>query len=274
MINQGDLWFDIYASKQNQSLLEWEVTGVEDHNGTPCMVLTKQRIKGLIPLAESGVNEADNIRLTKARLNAFLGQEISFIVTHTDKANNLFIASRSKAMEKQAAKAWENLELGDTATVIARRVIRKTDDDGKVTNIGIVTELEGIEVFLPVQELSHGWVEDLDDFAQPGDEIKVKVIELDKENKKLSISVKALIEGPWPGCVDRYSKGSMYVGTVTGSLDYGVFVSLEPGLDAFCKLPKAGRVNEGDSVSVVITRISPEEEKINGVIQRVVRKAV
>ena len=135
-------------------------------------------------------------------------------------------------------------------------------------------EIEGIEAFLPIQELSHGWVDDVNDLIQPGDTFNAKIIEVDKDKQKLTLSVKALTDGPWPDCVSRYSKNSFYAGIVTGALEYGVFVNLEPGLDAFCKLPKSGRVHEGDSVSIIITRISAEEQRINGVIHRILRKAV
>lgn len=269
-----NLWTDIYSSRQNNSILQWMVTGVEEYGDTLCLVLSKNRIKGLIPLSESGVNEADNPKLTKARMSSLLGQVVSFVVTHTDKPNNLFTASRLKATEKLSSQAWNKLEVGKVKPAIARRVIRRPNDDGSITNTGIVVEIEGIETFLPIQELSHGWVDNIDDFVQAGDTFNVKITGIDKEKQKISISVKALSDGPWPECVNRYNKNSMYSGTVTGTLDYGVFVSLEPGLDAFCKLPKSGRVHKGDTVSVILTRIAPEEQKINGVIHRIIRKAV
>lgn len=268
-----ELWLDIYSSRQNQSILTWTVTGVEEFSNTPCLVLNNERIKGLIPLQESGVTEADNYKLTRARLSSFLGQEISFIVTNIDKKNNLFIASRNKAIEKQSNQAWHNLEEGQVKTAIARRIIKR-NQDGNSVNIGIQVEIEGIEALLPVQEITYGWIDDLNDFAQPGDEIQVKITAIDKENQKLSISAKALTQNPWLDIEARFSKNSMYAGTVTGNLDYGVFVSLEPGIDVLCKLPKSGRVRIGDTVSVVLTRIAPEEEKLNGVIQRIIRRAV
>lgn len=269
-----NLWTEIYSSRQNRSVLNWMVTGVEEYNDTLCLVMTKNRIKGLIPLSESGVTESENPKLTKARLSSLLGQHISFIVTHTDKNNNLFIGSRLKATEKLSSNAWNKLAVGQTKQATARRIIKRPTDDGTSVNIGVVCEIEGIEAFLPIQELSHGWVNDVNDLIQPGDTFNAKIIEVDKDKRKLTLSVKALTDGPWPDCVNRYSKNSFYAGIVTGALEYGVFVNLEPGLDAFCKLPKSGRVHEGDSVSIIITRISAEEQRINGVIHRILRKAV
>jgi small subunit ribosomal protein S1 len=264
-----NLWTEIYSSRQNRSVLDWMVTGVEEYNDTLCLVMTKNRIKGLIPLSESGVTESENPKLTKARLSSLLGQHISFIVTHTDKNNNLFIGSRLKATEKLSSNAWNKLAVGQTKQATARRIIKRPTDDGTSVNIGVVCEIEGIEAFLPIQELSHGWVNDVNDLIQPGDTFNAKIIEVDKDKRKLTLSVKALTDGPWPDCVNRYSKNSFYAGIVTGALEYGVFVNLEPGLDAFCKLPKSGRVHEGDSVSIIITRISAEEQRINGVIHRI-----
>jgi flagellum-specific ATP synthase len=168
----------------------------------------------------------------------------------------------------------EGDDMNEPIADAARRIIKRPTDDGTSVNIGVVCEIEGIEAFLPIQELSHGWVNDVNDLIQPGDTFNAKIIEVDKDKRKLTLSVKALTDGPWPDCVNRYSKNSFYAGIVTGALEYGVFVNLEPGLDAFCKLPKSGRVHEGDSVSIIITRISAEEQRINGVIHRILRKAV
>ena len=212
----------------------------------------------------------DNPRLNKSRLANLIGQEVSFIVTNTDKRNNLFVASREKAMEKLSSVSWDKLKVGFTRTAIARRIVSRPKKDGTLYDMGVVVEIEGIEAFLPVQEVSHGWVGNIRDFIQPGDTFDVEILEIDKEKPKVLVSVKSLYENPWPECLNRYSKGSMYAGTVTGVAEYGIFVNFEPGVDILCNHPKSGRLNKGDKVAAVITRIS--EDKINGVIARVIRR--
>jgi prevent-host-death family protein len=57
---QQDIWPEVYASRQNRSVLTWPVIGVEKHDGTMCLVVGKERVKGIIPLEESGIKESDN----------------------------------------------------------------------------------------------------------------------------------------------------------------------------------------------------------------------
>lgn len=99
-----------------------------------------------------------------------------------------------------------------------------------------------------------------------------KVLEVDKENNKLSISVKALYDNPWPECTNRYQKNGIYRGIVSNTVFYGVFVTLEPGVEVLCNHPKAGTLNRGDRVMITLTFISPEEKKAKGIIARVIRR--
>ncbi len=267
-----DVWPDLFASWQNQTIMSWIATGVEEHNNSPCLIVSQERIKGIIPLEASGVSPVGDARAVKNRLLNLIGQPITFVVIQIDKSNNLFIASREKAMQKQAARTWNSLKEGQVRTVIARRIVRRKKDNGGLVELGVIIELEGIETFLPVQEISPGWVDQIINFVQPGDIFDVYIQEVDPEKQKLLVSVKALTGNPWPSCLDRYTRGAVYAGTVTGVADFGVFVNLEPGVNALCRHPKSGRLSKGDKVALAITRINPEEEKIFGTITRFLRR--
>lgn len=267
-----DLWPEVYASRQNRTILSWPCIGIEEINKTPCLVVTKERVKGIIPLDEAGIHVSDDEKISRRRLMTLIGQDISFQVIGIDKKNGIFIGSRLKAMDKLSNSAWSKFEAGQIKTVVARRIVRRTRPNGDIVDIGIYVELDGLEIFLPVQEISYGWVGEIANTIQPGDVFDVKINKVDRENQRLDISVKALQEDPWPAVADRYTKGNIYVGTVTGHADYGVFMDFEPGVNVLCQHPKSGKINKGDKVAVLITRITPEEKKINGVITRVIRR--
>jgi len=267
-------WADIYASRQNHSILNSEVIGVEEVSlsgeKVPCLVVG-QRIKGIIPLKETTVEPGPNKNITRARLSNLIGQEVAFVVIAIDRENDLFVASCSEAANKMASRTWAHLEEGQEKEAIVRRYVRVSDP--KPVNLGIVVEIDGVEAFLPVQEISHGWVNDLS-VVPLGEKIKVKIVSIDREKQKITVSLKALLPDPWPGCVKKYLKRGTYMGTVTGIAEYGVFVSFEPGVNCLCRHPKAGRVEKNDRVAVTVTSVNPEERKINGFIVRVVRKSV
>lgn len=270
-----DYWPEVYSSRQNHTVLSWPAVGVEKHNGTLCLIVSKdgvKRVKGIIPLEETGVFSEDE-RIARARLTSLIGQDINFIVISTDKKQNLFVASRAKAMEKLSSLSWDKIAPGQVRTAIARRIVRRQKPGGHLADLGIVLEIEGIEAFLPAGELSHGWVEEIESIIQPGDRFDVYISEVDKDKHKLLVSIKTLYENPWPSCIERYIKNGIYRGIVTGVVDHGIFVNLEPGVDSLCHHPRSGKLKKGDGVAIVVTRIVADEKKINGVIARVIRRS-
>lgn len=268
-----DMWPEVYNSRQNKTILTWPCIGMEEDEGVPCLVVTKERVKGLIPIEESGIILSEDDKVSRRRMMSLIGQEVHFQVTSVSKKKNIFIASRTKAIEKLSEIAWANFKEGEVKTVIARRTVRRMRPSGDLVDIGIYVEIDGIEIFLPVQEISYGWVGKISTFLQPGDIFDVKIMKVDKENKRLDLSLKALLEDPWPSAGERYIKNNIYSGEITGTTKYGVFLEIEPGVNMLCPHPKAGKVNTGDKAAVVITRIDPEERRINGVITRIIRKA-
>ncbi|NSW83984.1 MAG: 30S ribosomal protein S1 [Syntrophothermus sp.] len=269
-------WTDIYASRQNRSVLRGTVVGVEEvpleSQKVPCLVLGPE-IKGIIPLQESGVEPGPTNGATRGRMLTLIGQEIPFIVIGIDRENNLYVASRSEAVKKLSSQVWSQLQEGIEKEAVVRRHIRGVNSQGKTINIGAVVEMDGVEAFLPVQEISHGWVEDLE-VLPLGEKVRVKIIKLDREKQKITVSLKALQPDPWPECARKYAKNGVYIGTVTGVAEYGVFVALEPGVNCLCRHPKAGKLSRGDKVAVVLLSVSPAERKMSGAVSRIVRKSV
>lgn len=264
-------WQDIYASRQNQTAITATVTGIEevDLRGENVYCLVTGPIRGLIPLSETGIEPGPNKGATLARLTNFLNQEISFVVIGIDRENEFFIASRKQALEKQAARAWQSLKENQIRNAVIRRYI-KYFKDGKERIKGAIIEIDGVEGLLPVQEISHGFASEL---PQPGKEIPVKILKVDPANQKLVVSYKAVLPDPWENCAQKYKRLGIYTGTVTGVAEYGVFVSLEPGVNVLCRHLKAGKTDKGDKVAVLILKIMPEKRQISGIINKVLYKA-
>jgi ribosomal protein S1 len=130
-------------------------------------------------------------------------------------------------------------------------------------------DIGGINVKIPVNEVDHGWIDDLLERYKVGEHIKVKVMELDKENERVVVSAKALKPSPYPDCAKRYAPGGEYTGTVTGVEAYGVFVNLEPGVDALVPHMKFERVKKGDRVLVRVRRV--ERKNLRQHCQEIVR---
>jgi len=273
-----NVWPEVYASRQNRSALKWPVIGVEEHalrfrdgeEKVLCLVVGKERVKGLIPLQESGVDPGPGKAATRSRLLGLLGQELDFVVTNIDLNNEWFLASRKAALERLSSRTWPELKEGDVKTCIARRVHGKA----------VVVEIGGVEGILPASEISYGWVDEIVDVIQPGESFDVKIKELDREKQRLIVSIKDLIPNPWPDATRRYAKNAFYRGVVTGVTNFGIFVALEPGVNALLRHFRSEVPRKGDEVAFVVDRIDTKVDsgrpagRIRGTPIRVLRRAV
>lgn len=281
-----DAWPEVYASRQNRMVLRWPAVAVEEHpirirgennesqtEKVLCLAVQKGTVRGIVPLQESGVEPTGDTRRDRNRLLNLLGQEIAFVVTGIDTENNTFLASRKAVMDILSKGAWRDLQPGAVKEAVARRPAFRRKN-GVLTPLGFIAEIDGVEALLPLWEISHGWVDEASDLIQPGDRFDVKVKEIDPEEERLVVSVKDLIPDPWPGAATRYQVNGYYRGVVTGVVKYGVFVELEPGVNALCRHMR-GIPKKGDTVLIVATDVSLNDGagRIEGRTIRVIRRA-
>lgn len=245
-------WKEIYGAYQNNSILQATLMGIETKLNKPCGVVNIGNIRGYIPLEFSGCVDMPQLR-------QLTGTKVAFKVINYDRDGGVFTASRKAALEHMASVTWKRLELDQTIIAVVRKVTRNE----------VVADIGGIQVTIPISEIRYGWIDDLTEEVKAGDHLRVKVIELDKENKKVEVSAKATQQNPWPDCTKRYFELSEYVGTVSGVREYGIFVNLEPNVDALVPHMKFEDIKKGDKVLLRITKIDVKQEQIRG---RIVRK--
>ncbi|WP_223264044.1 S1 RNA-binding domain-containing protein [Paenibacillus sp. IHB B 3084] len=244
-------WAQIYSAKQNNLILQADMVGVEVKLDKLCGVVQVGEVRGYIPQEFSGVTDAHAFR-------RLLGEPVAFKIVTYDRDGDTFIASRQAALEHMEGMTWKWLEQGAVITAVVRSVQAKS----------LTVDIGGIEVELPVQEFAYGWTEDLRDVVQISDHFKVKVLGLDKEQKKITISKKVLDKSPWPDCSKRYSTKGEYIGIVSGVVEYGVFVNLERGVDALVRHMPFDKVKRGDRVFLRIVQMDMKKEQIYGRITR------
>jgi small subunit ribosomal protein S1 len=143
-----------------------------------------------------------------------------------------------------------------------------------ITNFGIFVGLEeGIDGLVHVSDIS--WTEQIkhpSEKFKKGDEIEAVVLKIDKENEKFSLGIKQLQPNPWDDIQKRYPVGSEVTGPVTSVTDFGAFVQLEEGIEglvyaAELSAEKSGKpaelVQAGESLTALVTRVDPLEQKIS-----------
>ncbi len=240
-------WARIYGAKQNNLILQSVVSGMEVKLNLPCVVVYVGDVRGYIPMEFSGAGDAHELR-------KLVGRQIAFKIENYDRDGDTFIGSRKAALEHMENATWKRLEQDAVITAVVQSVERKS----------LRVDIGGISVPIPVEEMGYGWFDDLRDSFAAGDHIKVKVTELDKEAKIVKLSKRAVDRNPWPDCTQRFVRGGEYVGLVSGRTEYGVFIRLEPGVDALVKQPRFEKVTKGDRVLIRVMSVDVKKERISG----------
>ncbi|MEY8389872.1 S1 RNA-binding domain-containing protein [Lachnospiraceae bacterium] len=269
---------DLLESQKTGRILTGTIQGVErseDNQSCSFAVIYHGEFKVIIPAEEAVEPPADyRGRLPEDVLHYMLtkrlGAEVDYIVKGTDPASGIAAASRMEAM-KAKRKAYylstdrEGNNFLYSGVCAEARIV-------SVIRAGIFVDLFGLEVYIPLRELSYQRWMDAAAYFQPGQRILVKVLEVDRTDRsqiKVKASVKQAGENPYEKALRRYSVGNRYVGTVSMVDTNGVFVALDGGIDCLCSYPKRGRPPRGSRVTVRILGINNDSNRIWGAITHI-----
>jgi small subunit ribosomal protein S1 len=142
-----------------------------------------------------------------------------------------------------------------------------------LTDFGAFIELEpGVDGLLHISDMS--WTRSVghpSEILKKGQEIETQVLNLDRENKRISLGLKQIQPDPWSTVAQRYPMGSRVTGKVVRLTDFGVFVELEAGVDGLLHISQMssrpiGRPDElvsvGDELTLLVIRVDPNERRI------------
>lgn len=133
--------------------------------------------------------------------------------------------------DKKTDKLWQGIELG----AVYEGTVTSVKKYGAFLNIG------GVDGLLHVSEISYGRTEDAQDVIKAGQKLKVKVIDIDREKRKMSFSLKTQLENPWYQALKELKVGQEIMGKVVRLKPYGAFIEVLPGLDGLLHVSHLSR---------------------------------
>ncbi len=197
--------------------------------------------------------------------DTFLNQTYEFRVTEMSDDGRRIVLSRAQLLkEASSARADETRKAIVADAELLGRV--KT-----LTPFGAFVDLGGIDGLLHVSEMSRRRVTDPKEIVQVGQEVRVRVIKVEDNGKRISLSMKDLEPDPWGDVADRFPVGTQFSGRIVRSTDFGYFVEVEPGLDGLVhvsQLPlgtKAGddHVMIGSTVTGWVREVDPSRRRLS-----------
>jgi len=220
------------------------------------VIVDTYKLRGFVP--------ASQLR-TKGPHEELIGQELPLKIIEVDQRRNKLILSHRQAIAaekgKQRSETLASLEVGQ---VVEGKVVR-------IADFGAFIDLGGIDGLLPISEISWQRIQHPSDVLKIGDDLTLKVLKVDRDSHKISLSLKQLQPDPWTTLAERYREGEIIEGKVTKLASFGAFVEIEPGVEAL--LPTAEMadrqvkpeevVNVGQEIRAVIKRFRPEDRRIS-----------
>lgn len=196
----------------------------------------------------------------------FVGQEFEAKIKEVDAKENRFILSRREVVEAATAAAraevFGKLAVGD---VVTGKVAR-------ITSFGAFIDLGGVDGLVHLTELSHERNVSPKSVVTVGEEIEVKILDLNEEEGRVSLSLKATTPGPWDGVEQKLAKGDVVEGTVKRLTDFGVFVEVLPGIDGLVHVSQISHkrienpkeaLKVGQEVKVKVLEVNADAERVS-----------
>ena len=202
-----------------------------------------------------------------------VGKHYDAIVTEIDKDNKSIIAS-IKILEDQIRETNETLFWN---SIFINKVVR-----GKVKKIlsyGAFIDVGGIDCFIHISNLAYSHVNNVEEVLKEGEEYNFKVIEVDRENKKVALSFKALQQSPRFIAIKELHEGAIYKGVVIKILQFGAIIKLENGATGLLHIKNATEANHkhiyeivklDDKVEVEVLSKNEEEQRVSFKLLKVI----
>ncbi|MCT0194352.1 30S ribosomal protein S1 [Lactiplantibacillus plantarum] len=198
-------------------------------------------------------------------LNAYKGQELELKIIEIEPSENRLILSHRAVVEKQREaqreEALKTLQAGD---VVEGKVAR-------LTNFGAFVDLGGIDGLVHVSEISYERVEKPADVLKVGQEVTVKILSVDADRERVSLSIKATLPEPWDGIEEKAPQGAVLDGKVKRLTSFGAFVEVFPGVEGLVHISQISHqhiatpndvLKVGQEIKVKVLDVSPDEKRL------------
>lgn len=272
-------WHDLEQAKAKDEPITVKVieanTGgviVEIQDGLRGFVPSSQLMNNRIYTSSSFAGKTDASKALQAKLAEMIGEELKVKVMEINRDKNKVILSEKSAYSDTDVnlrnETLASLKVGDTL-------------EGSITGIapfGLFVNAQGLEGLVHLSEISWDKVTDPSAFYSIGDTVKVQVLGLQDNGKRVAYSIKRLIPDPWKNIVKKYKVGQIVEGEVKSIADYGVFVKIEDGLNGLVHISELSNklvkhpskiVNVGDKINVMIISISNDDRHLGLSLKRV-----
>ncbi len=265
----------ILSKKRARFERAWRRIEAAADSGDPVSGTVIEVVKGglIIDLGVRGFLPASLVDIRRVpNLDEYLGQAIECKVIELNRSRNNVVLSRRAVLEEQRKEDRER---------ILDRLQPGQVVDGTISNIvdfGAFVDLDGIDGLIHISELSWSHVNHPSEILSIGDQVTVKVLDIDRDRQRISLGLKQTQDDPWRRVVDTYNVGDELEGVVTKVVTFGAFVEILDGVEGLVHISELAQhhvenpreiIQPGDEVRVKILEIDSERRRLSLSIKRV-----
>jgi small subunit ribosomal protein S1 len=255
-------WRDLQIKKDNEEVVTGEVV---DHNKGG-LIVSVDGVRGFVPLSQIvELRRGGSEEEVEEKLRSMRGQTLYLkVIEMNRRRNRLILSERAAAQERRSQQKDRLLSELQAGEVRHGRV-------SSLTDFGAFVDLGGADGLIHLSELSWGQVQHPSQVLRVGQEIDVRVVGVDRENKKIALSLKQVEENPWTRIESKYHVGDTVPAKITKLAQFGAFAELEPGVEGLVHISELSDerithpkqvVREGEDVQLRIIKIDPQRHRL------------
>jgi small subunit ribosomal protein S1 len=265
----------ILSKKRARFEMAWKRIELAAESGEPVEGIVIEVVKGglILDLGVRGFLPASLVDIRRVQdLDEFMGQTLRCKVIELNRSRNNVVLSRRAVLEEERKEMrqaiLDRLSPGDVVT-------------GTISNIvdfGAFVDLEGIDGLIHISELSWSHVNHPSELLDIGQEVQVKVLDIDRERQRISLGLKQTQSDPWQQVIDTYDQGDVIEGRVTKVVTFGAFIEIVPGVEGLVHISELAQhhvenprevVSQGEAVRAKIIEMDPERRRLSLSLKRV-----
>ena len=265
----------ILSKKRARFEMAWKRIEGAAESGEPVEGTVIEVVKGglILDLGVRGFLPASLVDIRRVQdLDEFMSQTLRCKVIELNRSRNNVVLSRRAVLEEERREMrqaiLDRLSPGDIV-------------EGTISNIvdfGAFVDLEGIDGLIHISELSWSHVNHPSELLEIGQEVRVKVLDIDRERQRISLGLKQTQSDPWQQVIDTYQQGDVVEGRVTKVVTFGAFVEVIPGVEGLVHISELAThhvenprevVQQGETLRAKIIEMDAERRRLSLSLKRV-----
>lgn len=254
LVDAKKAWVDLKQKMENGEVIEAVVADVVKGG-----LVVDVGLRGFVPASMVERHYVEDF-------SDYKGRTLRLKVMELDQEQNKVILSQKAVLDEEYEKEKKALFDRLTPGEIIEGTVQRLTDFGAFVDVG------GVDGLVHISEMAWQRVEKPSDVVREGDKVKVKILSIDKEKERISLSMKEAVPGPWELAAQNIKPGDVVTGTVKRLVSFGAFVEVAPGVEGLVHISQIANrhvktpsevLKEGQEVQAKVLDINAKEKRLS-----------